>query len=55
MFYEQLFFTKISKVQKDTHNLNVFLGFWDLHKKAAHKMLVKSTPGVRHQQGHLRQ
>jgi hypothetical protein len=31
-FYEQLLCEKISKAQKDTVDLTLFLRFWDLHE-----------------------
>ena len=42
--YEQLLRVQISKAQKETEGLTVFLNFWDLLHKAS--TLVKSTQGV---------
>jgi hypothetical protein len=46
-FYEQLLRTQIPKVQKNTVKLSVFFALLgSACVKAAHKMLVKSTPGL---------
>jgi len=47
MFYKQLLPAQISKAQKDTVDLTVFLRFWDLRtQKLCVNMLVKFTPGL---------
>jgi len=44
LFYAKLLLAQITKVQKDTDDMAVFLCFWDL-VQAANKTLVKSTTG----------
>jgi hypothetical protein len=48
-FYEQLLPEQILKVQKDTEDLTVFMGLWDLRaQKLVVNMFVKFTLGPKH-------